>query len=155
LILLLFYVNTNTKLQCENELDYQKRSANKVATKESTSKTDHEPAKSDSSLKAIAEQPKAVIEPEGQESEVAAKSEKARAGKELGQKISESEFVSDDFQASSESDLAEIQDGMRKLGIDSMTQQALATTDGKTSLYYYYFPSVCYLYVTYSYVTSV
>ncbi|XP_037732040.1 synapse-associated protein of 47 kDa isoform X7 [Drosophila subpulchrella] len=103
--------------------------ANEVATKESTSKTDPEPAKSDSSLKAIAEQPKAVIEPEAQESVVAAKSEKARAGKELGQKISESEFVSDDFQASSESDLAEIQDGMRKLGIDSMTQQALATTD--------------------------
>ncbi|XP_036673379.3 synapse-associated protein of 47 kDa isoform X6 [Drosophila suzukii] len=103
--------------------------ANVVATKESTSKTVDQPAKSDSSLKAIAEQPKAVIEPEGQESKVAAKSEKARAGKELGQKISESEFVSDDFQASSESDLAEIQDGMRKLGIDSMTQQALATTD--------------------------
>nr|XP_036673377.1 synapse-associated protein of 47 kDa isoform X4 [Drosophila suzukii] len=103
--------------------------ANIVANKESTSKTVDEPAKSDSSLKAIAEQPKAVIEPEAQESELVAKSEKARAGKELGQKISESEFVSDDFQASSESDLAEIQDGMRKLGIDSMTQQALATTD--------------------------
>ncbi|XP_052858569.1 synapse-associated protein of 47 kDa isoform X8 [Drosophila gunungcola] len=101
--------------------------ANEVANKESTSKT-VEPAKSDSSLKAIAEQPKAVIEPEVQEPHGAVKS-KARAGKELGQKISESEFVSDDFQASSESDLAEIQDGMRKLGIDSMTQLALATTD--------------------------
>ncbi|XP_041674720.1 synapse-associated protein of 47 kDa isoform X11 [Drosophila eugracilis] len=104
--------------------------ANEVATKESKSKT-AEPAKSDSSLKAIAEQPKAVIEPKvGESDDVAATKSKARsAGKELGQKISESEFVSDDFQASSESDLAEIQDGMRKLGIDSMTQQALATTD--------------------------
>ncbi|XP_017118840.1 synapse-associated protein of 47 kDa isoform X8 [Drosophila elegans] len=101
--------------------------ANEVANKESTTKT-VEPAKSDTSLKAIAEQPKAVIEPEVQEPHGAAKS-KARAGKELGQKISESEFVSDDFQASSESDLAEIQDGMRKLGIDSMTQLALGTTD--------------------------
>eukprot|EP00099_Drosophila_melanogaster_P028473 NP_732088.1 Synapse-associated protein 47kD, isoform A [Drosophila melanogaster] len=106
--------------------------ANEVATKEKKSKT-AEPAKGDSSVKAIAEQPKAVIEPEAQECDVqAAKSKakaKAQAGKELGQKISESEFVSDDFQASSESDLAEIQDGMRKLGIDSMTQQALAATD--------------------------
>ncbi|XP_032576332.1 synapse-associated protein of 47 kDa isoform X7 [Drosophila sechellia] len=104
--------------------------ANEVATKEKKSKT-AEPAKGDSSVKAIAEQPKAVIEPEAQECDVqAAKSKaKAQAGKELGQKISESEFVSDDFQASSESDLAEIQDGMRKLGIDSMTQQALAPTD--------------------------
>ncbi|XP_044314556.1 synapse-associated protein of 47 kDa isoform X8 [Drosophila rhopaloa] len=101
--------------------------ANEVASKVSKSKTD-EAAKSDSSLKAIAEQPKAVIEPKVQETNGAAKS-KAGAGKELGQKISESEFVSDDFQASSESDLAEIQDGMRKLGIDSMTQLALATTD--------------------------
>ncbi|EDW41979.1 GM24272 [Drosophila sechellia] len=103
---------------------------NEVATKEKKSKT-AEPAKGDSSVKAIAEQPKAVIEPEAQECDVqAAKSKaKAQAGKELGQKISESEFVSDDFQASSESDLAEIQDGMRKLGIDSMTQQALAPTD--------------------------
>ncbi|KMZ03289.1 uncharacterized protein Dsimw501_GD19060, isoform D [Drosophila simulans] len=106
--------------------------ANEVATKEKKSKN-AEPAKGDSSVKAIAEQPKAVIEPEAQECDVqAAKSKakaKAQAGKELGQKISESEFVSDDFQASSESDLAEIQDGMRKLGIDSMTQQALAPTD--------------------------
>ncbi|KAH8363642.1 hypothetical protein KR084_012592 [Drosophila pseudotakahashii] len=103
--------------------------ANEVATKESISKTAGSPAKSDSGPKAIAEQPKAVIEPEAQESDVAKAKSKARAGKGLGQKISESEFVSDDFQASSESDLAEIQDGMRKLGIDSMTQQALATTD--------------------------
>ncbi|XP_043065103.1 synapse-associated protein of 47 kDa isoform X9 [Drosophila ficusphila] len=102
--------------------------AKEVANKESTSKTVVEPAKSDSSLKAIAEQPKALIEPEVQEPNEAIKS-KGRAGKELGHKISESEFVSDDFQTSSESDLAEIQDGMRKLGIDSMTQQALATTD--------------------------
>nr|XP_044251638.1 synapse-associated protein of 47 kDa isoform X11 [Drosophila takahashii] len=103
--------------------------ANEVAAKESVSKTAGSPAKSDSAQKAIAEQPKAVIEPEAQESEVAQAKSKARGGKGLGQKISESEFVSDDFQASSESDLAEIQDGMRKLGIDSMTQQALATTD--------------------------
>ncbi|XP_016996657.3 synapse-associated protein of 47 kDa isoform X8 [Drosophila takahashii] len=103
--------------------------AHEVAAKESVSKTAGSPAKSDSAQKAIAEQPKAVIEPEAQESEVAQAKSKARGGKGLGQKISESEFVSDDFQASSESDLAEIQDGMRKLGIDSMTQQALATTD--------------------------
>ncbi|XP_039231876.1 synapse-associated protein of 47 kDa isoform X3 [Drosophila yakuba] len=102
--------------------------ANEVVPKENNSKT-VEPAKSDSSPKAIAEQPKAVIEPEAQECDVQAAKSKAHAGKELGQKISESEFVSDDFQASSESDLAEIQDGMRKLGIDSMTQQALAATD--------------------------
>ncbi|XP_043656013.1 synapse-associated protein of 47 kDa isoform X13 [Drosophila teissieri] len=102
--------------------------ANEVVPKENNSKT-VEPAKSDSSPKAIAEQPKALIEPEAQECDVQADKSKAHAGKELGQKISESEFVSDDFQVSSESDLAEIQDGMRKLGIDSMTQQALAATD--------------------------
>ncbi|XP_046869577.1 synapse-associated protein of 47 kDa isoform X4 [Drosophila willistoni] len=42
--------------------------------------------------------------------------------KDLSGKISESEFVSDEFQSTNETDLAEIKDGMRKLGIDSMTQ---------------------------------
>lgn len=55
---------------------------------------------------------------------------------------SESEFVSDAFQATTESDLEEIKDGMRKLGIDSMTQQLQTSSntlsnDGKN--YYYYF----------------
>jgi len=141
-------VKTNLSIKINSKTQpWAERSANEVATKEKKSKT-AEPAKGDSSVKAIAEQPKAVIEPEAQECDVqAAKSKakaKAQAGKELGQKISESEFVSDDFQASSESDLAEIQDGMRKLGIDSMTQQALAATDGK-SLCFISFPlSVCY-----------
>ncbi|KAI8129436.1 Synapse-associated protein of 47 kDa [Lucilia cuprina] len=39
------------------------------------------------------------------------------------QLTSESEFVSDAFQNTTENDLEEIKDGMRKLGIDSMTQQ--------------------------------
>ncbi|KAM7364457.1 synapse-associated protein 47kD isoform 3-T5 [Cochliomyia hominivorax] len=39
------------------------------------------------------------------------------------QLASESEFVSDAFQTTTENDLEEIKDGMRKLGIDSMTQQ--------------------------------
>ncbi|XP_068157513.1 synapse-associated protein of 47 kDa isoform X2 [Drosophila tropicalis] len=42
--------------------------------------------------------------------------------KDLSAKISESEFVSDEFQSTNETDLAEIKDGMRKLGIDSMIQ---------------------------------
>ncbi|KAH8383094.1 hypothetical protein KR009_006764 [Drosophila setifemur] len=96
--------------------------ANEVASKESKSKT-AEPAKGDSGLKAIADQPKSLIEPDSQGAEGKVKPKKAAP------KISESEFVSDDFQTTSESDLAEIQDGMRKLGIDSMTQQALAPTD--------------------------
>ncbi|XP_032596166.1 synapse-associated protein of 47 kDa isoform X3 [Drosophila grimshawi] len=72
---------------------------------------------------AVSEQPKPAIEIE------AAKELKASNKKELTQKISESEFVSDEFQTSNDTDLAEIKDGMRKLGIDSMTQQALASTD--------------------------
>nr|XP_043067881.1 synapse-associated protein of 47 kDa isoform X11 [Drosophila bipectinata] len=105
--------------------------AKEVATKESISKT-AEPANNDS-IKAIAEQPKSLVEAEGEVTEKATKPKtgngKGDTGKELAHKISESEFVSDDFQTTCESDLAEIQDGMRKLGIDSMTQQALATTD--------------------------
>lgn len=50
---------------------------------------------------------------------------------------SESEFVSDSFQTNTETDLEEIKDGMRKLGIDSMTQQALGS-DGKRFLFIYY-----------------
>ncbi|XP_069965266.1 synapse-associated protein of 47 kDa isoform X5 [Bactrocera oleae] len=42
---------------------------------------------------------------------------------------SESEFVSDSFQTNTETDLEEIKDGMRKLGIDSMTQQALGSDE--------------------------
>ncbi|KPU80325.1 uncharacterized protein Dana_GF18552, isoform L [Drosophila ananassae] len=102
--------------------------AKEVASKESISKT-AEPANNDS-IKAIADQPKSLIDAEGEVSEKATKpTGNGDGGKEMSQKISESEFVSDDFQTTCESDLAEIQDGMRKLGIDSMTQQALATTD--------------------------
>ncbi|XP_046804313.1 synapse-associated protein of 47 kDa isoform X1 [Lucilia cuprina] len=43
------------------------------------------------------------------------------------QLTSESEFVSDAFQNTTENDLEEIKDGMRKLGIDSMTQQQPST----------------------------
>ncbi|XP_029404311.1 synapse-associated protein of 47 kDa isoform X15 [Bactrocera dorsalis] len=42
---------------------------------------------------------------------------------------SESEFVSDSFHTNTETDLEEIKDGMRKLGIDSMTEQALGSDD--------------------------
>ncbi|XP_017466871.1 PREDICTED: synapse-associated protein of 47 kDa isoform X6 [Rhagoletis zephyria] len=42
---------------------------------------------------------------------------------------SESEFVSDSFQATNEKDLEEIKDGMRKLGIDTMTDQALGSDE--------------------------
>ncbi|XP_026840396.1 synapse-associated protein of 47 kDa isoform X7 [Drosophila persimilis] len=100
--------------------------AKEVALKtENTTKTVASPVKGEAPLstKAIAEQPKAVIEPEAKEAD------QSKAGTGMKQKISESEFVSDDFQTTTDSDLAEIQDGMRKLGIDSMTQQALAPND--------------------------
>ncbi|XP_018803765.1 PREDICTED: synapse-associated protein of 47 kDa-like isoform X2 [Bactrocera latifrons] len=42
---------------------------------------------------------------------------------------SESEFVSDSFHTNTETDLEEIKDGMRKLGIDSMTEQALGSDE--------------------------
>ncbi|XP_064535770.1 synapse-associated protein of 47 kDa isoform X3 [Drosophila montana] len=72
---------------------------------------------------AVSDQPKPVIEI------VVAEELMTRDKKALTQKISESEFVSDEFQTSNDTDLAEIKDGMRKLGIDSMTQQALAASD--------------------------
>ncbi|KAH8360035.1 hypothetical protein KR093_010225 [Drosophila rubida] len=72
---------------------------------------------------AVFDQPKPVIEIK------AAEELKESDKKSLSAKISESEFVSDEFQTSNETDLAEIKDGMRKLGIDSMTQQALASND--------------------------
>lgn len=66
------------------------------------------------------------------------------------QLTSESEFVSDAFQTTNESDLEEIKDGMRKLGIDSMTQQqpnaALSNNDGKNSFFVFY--SLYFLYFT-------
>ncbi|XP_033149052.1 synapse-associated protein of 47 kDa isoform X3 [Drosophila busckii] len=49
--------------------------------------------------------------------------------KASNKKLAESEFVSEEFQISSETDLDEIKDGMRKLGLDSMTQETLATKD--------------------------
>lgn len=56
------------------------------------------------------------------------------------QLTSESEFVSDAFQTTTDNDLEEIKDGMRKLGIDSMTQQqpdtALSNNDGKILLFF-------------------
>ncbi|XP_054738000.1 synapse-associated protein of 47 kDa isoform X4 [Anastrepha obliqua] len=42
---------------------------------------------------------------------------------------SESEFVSDSFQATTDTDLEEIKDGMRKLGIDSMTDQVIGSDE--------------------------
>lgn len=42
---------------------------------------------------------------------------------------SESEFVSDSYRTNAETDLEEIKDGMRKLGIDSMTEQALGSDE--------------------------
>ncbi|KAH8265283.1 hypothetical protein KR038_003369 [Drosophila bunnanda] len=102
--------------------------AKEVTTNDKIKSKTAEPAKSDAGLKnPIAEQPKAVVESHKDQEQPEAKAH--AAGNELDHKISESEFVSDDFQTTSESDLAEIQAGMRKLGIDSMTQQALATTD--------------------------
>lgn len=41
----------------------------------------------------------------------------------------QSEFVSDSFQTNTETDLEEIKDGMRKLGIDSMAEQALGSDE--------------------------
>lgn len=59
------------------------------------------------------------------------------------QLTSESEFVSDAFQTTNDSDLEEIKDGMRKLGIDSMTQQqpnaALSNNDGKNSFVFVFY----------------
>jgi len=89
------------------------------------------PVKSETSTKikeakgAVFDQPKPVIDIK------AAEDLKESDKKPKTTKISESEFVSDEFQTSNETDLAEIKDGMRKLGIDSMTQQALASNDGK------------------------
>lgn len=48
----------------------------------------------------------------------------------------QSEFVSDSFQTNTETDLEEIKDGMRKLGIDSMAEQALGS-DGKRFFIYF------------------
>lgn len=127
------FQNTKLHFEIESKLNCVAQSAKEVASKDSISKT-AEPAKNDS-IKAIAEQPKSLIEAEGEVTEKATKpTSNDDGGKRLSHKISESEFVSDDFQTTCESDLAEIQDGMRKLGIDSMTQQALATTDGKSCL---------------------
>ncbi|KAL7730926.1 hypothetical protein ACLKA6_014167 [Drosophila palustris] len=72
---------------------------------------------------AVFNQPKPVIDIKADETP------KESDKKNITTKISESEFVSDEFQTSNETDLAEIKDGMRKLGIDSMTQQALASND--------------------------
>ncbi|KAM8704195.1 hypothetical protein ACLKA7_008745 [Drosophila subpalustris] len=72
---------------------------------------------------AVFTQPKSVIDIKADETP------KESDKKNITTKISESEFVSDEFQTSNETDLAEIKDGMRKLGIDSMTQQALASND--------------------------
>ncbi|XP_020818570.1 synapse-associated protein of 47 kDa isoform X3 [Drosophila serrata] len=102
--------------------------AKEVTTNDKIKSKTAETTKSDTGLKKpIAEQPKAVVE--SQKDQEQSEPKARAAGTELDHKISESEFVSDDFQTTSESDLAEIQAGMRKLGIDSMTQQALATTD--------------------------
>lgn len=76
---------------------------------------------------AVFNQPKPVIDIK------AAEELRENDKKIITTKISESEFVSDEFQTSNETDLAEIKDGMRKLGIDSMTQQALPSNDGKRS----------------------
>lgn len=46
-------------------------------------------------------------------------------------KVSESEFVSDTFQTT-EKDLEEVKEGMRKLGIDTLVQDAVKT--GKQNL---------------------
>ncbi|XP_037953709.1 synapse-associated protein of 47 kDa isoform X4 [Teleopsis dalmanni] len=50
---------------------------------------------------------------------------KQKSTQDERKKLSESEFVSDSFQTTTETDLEEIKDGMRKLGIDTMTQQIL------------------------------
>ncbi|XP_023176193.2 synapse-associated protein of 47 kDa isoform X3 [Drosophila hydei] len=93
--------------------DKQNSNHNVSAVKSTTS------ADSAAAIAAVSDQPKPVIDRKAAE----------ELKHDLTQKISESEFVSDEFQTSNDTDLAEIQDGMRKLGIDSMTQQALASTD--------------------------
>lgn len=55
-------------------------------------------------------------------------------------KLSESEFVSDTFQTT-ETDLEEVKAGMRKLGINSLAQQA-AVDNGKTIIL------ICFLFET-------
>lgn len=96
----------------------------------SPTKTEISP-ESRANVKAVSEQPKPVVEPKADE---VPKDDDGKK-KSVSHKISESEFVSDEFQTSNETDLAEIKDGMRKLGIDSMTQQAaLPSNDGKRGI---------------------
>lgn len=80
-------------------------------------------------IAAVSEQPKPVVEFKADE---VSKDDDDK--KSVSHKISESEFVSDEFQTSNETDLAEIKDGMRKLGINSMTQQAPPSNDGKRGI---------------------
>lgn len=97
----------------------------------SPTKTEISP-ESGGNVKAVSEQPKPVLEPKADE---VPKDDDDGKKKSVSHKISESEFVSDEFQTSNETDLAEIKDGMRKLGIDSMTQQAaLPSNDGKRGI---------------------
>lgn len=96
----------------------------------SPTKTEKSP-ESRANVKAVSEQPKPVVEPKADD---VPKDDDGKK-KSVSHKISESEFVSDEFQTSNETDLAEIKDGMRKLGIDSMTQQAaLPSNDGKRGI---------------------
>ncbi|XP_030373907.1 synapse-associated protein of 47 kDa isoform X4 [Scaptodrosophila lebanonensis] len=88
-------------------------------------------AKKDSQVKIVADAAAAAaaVATEQPQMSAAETKESKRPKDGAAHKISESEFVSDEFQTSNDTDLAEIKDGMRKLGIDSMTQQALASND--------------------------
>ncbi|XP_065362409.1 synapse-associated protein of 47 kDa isoform X6 [Calliphora vicina] len=95
----------------------------------------------------VKEQKSATTEPQNTETSLESKNseQKVRFDENLSatkskrsQLTSESEFVSDAFQTTTENDLEEIKDGMRKLGIDSMTQQqpdkALSNNDDYISV---------------------
>lgn len=94
-------------------------------------KTEINPESRATTIAAVSEQPKPVVTPKADDVPKVDDGKK----KSVSPKISESEFVSDEFQTSNETDLAEVKDGMRKLGIDSMTQQAaLPSNDGKRGI---------------------
>lgn len=115
-------------MNCVKSVKPKKSDEKRTDQNASSTKTEINP-ESRATISAVSEQPKPVVEPKAAEV-----SKDDGDKKSVLHKISESEFVSDEFQTSNETDLAEIKDGMRKLGIDSMTQQALPSNDGKRGI---------------------
>lgn len=115
-------------MNCVESVKPKKSEEKRTDQNASPTKTEINP-ESRATIAAVSEQPKPVVELKADEM-----SKDDGDKKSVSHKISESEFVSDEFQTSNETDLAEIKDGMRKLGIDSMTQQALPSNDGKRGI---------------------